>query len=304
MQVFAKMILLAGSLALLASCGGGKSSGPTDTTGSGQIDISVDETYRPVIEQQLKVFDSSYPEAKITPHYKAEADCFKDFFDGKARLILVTRELSEEEVAFMEQKKVVTTSVALVRDAIAVILPPGATDTMFGIEQLKGILTGAYDKKKYTVVFDNERSSTVRYITDSLLAGQKLGGNVFAAQGNDSVLAYVERNKDAIGFVGVNYVGNPDGSTGDNEFIGRVKIASIWNDEKKEAYKPYQAFVANQAYPLSRNMYFIHGESYPGLGTGFGNFLKDTRGQLIFAHAHLFPLKMNIIIRDAAISNE
>ena len=160
---------------------------------------------------------------------------------------------------------------------------------------------GTYNKK-YTVVFDDQASSTVRYITDSLLRGQKLGTNVFAAKGNDSVVAYVAKNPDAIGFVGLSYVGNPEGTTGDNEFITNVKIASIYNDKTQRAYKPYQAYIAQRVYPFSRNLYYIKHETYPGLGTGFANFLARERGQLIFAHSHLFPLRMNIVIRDAAIS--
>lgn len=299
MQGLQKMILFAATAVVFAACGEDKKTGPTDTLTTGKIDISVDETYKPVIEQQLKVFDSSYPEAKVTANYKAEADCFKDLFDGKARIILVTRDLTKEEKAYAESKKIVTSSLPLVRDAIAVILPPGSMDTMLSIEQLKGILTGTYNKQ-YKVVFDNESSSTVRYITDSILNGQSLGKNVFAAKGNDSVINYVENNPDAIGFVGLSYIGNPDGSTGNDEFISNVKIASIWNDQAKQAYKPYQAYIAQRLYPLSRNLYYVNRETYPGLGTGFANFLARERGQLIFAHAHLFPLRMNIIIRDAA----
>lgn len=299
MQGLHKMILLATTALFFAACGEQKKEGPTDTLTTGEIDISVDETYKPVIEQQLKVFDSSYPEAKVTANYKAEADCFKDLMDGKARIILVTRDLTKEEKAYAESKKIVTSSLPLVRDAIAVILPPSSMDTMLSVEQLKGILTGTYTKE-YKVVFDDQSSSTVRYITDSILKGQPLGKNVFAAKGNDSVINYVEKNLDAIGFVGLSYIGNPDGTTGNDEFIGNVKIASIWNDQAKQAYKPYQAYIAQRVYPLSRNLYYINRETYPGLGTGFANFLARERGQLIFAHAHLFPLRMNIIIRDAA----
>src|ERR1043165_9006233 len=74
-----------------------------DTLSKGVIDISVDETYKPVIEEQKKVFDSSYPEAKITIHYKPESECFKDYFDKKARIILVTRQLSPAEKEAAQQ---------------------------------------------------------------------------------------------------------------------------------------------------------------------------------------------------------
>src|SRR5436309_14989840 len=84
-----------------------------DTLSKGVIEISADETYQPIIEEQLRVFDSSYPEAKITVHYKPEAECFKDYFDNKTRLILVTRELTKDEKELCSQKKIWPSSLML-----------------------------------------------------------------------------------------------------------------------------------------------------------------------------------------------
>jgi phosphate transport system substrate-binding protein len=301
MRGLANILFVTATAVTMTACGNDKKDGPTDTLATGSASISVDETYKPVIQQQLQVFDSSYPEARITANYKAESECFKDLFANKARMILVTRGLTKAEKDYCEQEKIVTTSLELVRDAVAVILPPDATDTVFSVEEIKGILTGVNTQKKYTVVFDDQSSSTVRYIADSLLKGGKMGANVFAAKGNDSVVAYVAKNPNAIGFVGLSYVANQDGSTGDNEFVSTVKVAEIWNDVQKRSYKPYQAYIAQRVYPFSRNLYYIKRETHAGLGTGFANFLAGSRGQLIFAHAHLFPLRMNIVIRDASV---
>ena len=95
MQLF-KCITILLFAALLSACGSNENA-PTDTLSSGEITISVDETYRPIIEQQLKVFDSSYPKAHITAQYKPESQCIQDFMEGKAKLILVTRDLLKEE---------------------------------------------------------------------------------------------------------------------------------------------------------------------------------------------------------------
>src|SRR5205085_11207292 len=109
---------------------------PTDTLSTGSIDISVDETYRPIIEDELKVFDSSYPEARITPHYKPEAECIKDFLNDSTRLILVTRSLNADALKMLEQKKVVATSLAVAKDAVAVVLNNSSKDTMLSVSQL------------------------------------------------------------------------------------------------------------------------------------------------------------------------
>lgn len=300
MQWFKTIFLALAAGTMMSSCGNNDTNKPSDTTGSGKIDISVDETYQPVIAEQLRVFDSSYPEAHITANYKAEADCFKDFLDNKARLILVTRELSAQEKQVCADRKIVPTSLALAKDAVAVIVNPSSPDSLLSVDQIKGILTGVY-KKKYTVVFDNQGSSTVRYVTDSLLNGQKLGANVFAAKGNTAVVDYVAKNPDAIGFIGLSYVSDADDSA-TGSFMKKIKVASVQNDSTQRFYQPYQAWIALKLYPLTRNLYFITSETYPGLGTGFANFLSKERGQLIFSHEHLFPLRMNIVIREAAIN--
>ncbi|MES2703798.1 MAG: substrate-binding domain-containing protein [Bacteroidota bacterium] len=274
---------------------------PADTPGSGTIEISADETYKPIIEEQKKIFDSSYPDAKITIHYKPEAECFRDYFDKKARIILVTRDITAAEKEAGLQRQIYPTSLPLARDAIAVILNNESTDTLLDINMLKGILGGVY-KKKYTVVFDNSSSSTVRYINDSVLRGEKLGPNVFAAKGNKEVVEYVSKNPGAIGFVGLSYVSDTNDPNNTGAFVKTVQVAAIQNDTSREFLKPYQAYIALKSYPLTRTLYYINSESYAGLGTGFANFLASQRGQLIFFHAHLFPVRSEMVIREAEIN--
>lgn len=273
-----------------------------DTLASGSIEISVDENFKPIIEEQRKVFDSSFPDAHIKINYKPEAACIKDFVQDSTRLILVTRDLTSQEKLSLEQRKIVPTSLPIAKDGLAIIVNNSSTDTAFSISQIKGILTGVYTKK-YTVVFDNQGSSNLRYILDSLIPGQKLGANVFAAKGNDSLIDYVAKNPNAIGFLGVSYISDysdPEGLA----FIKKVRILQVYNEKLDSYYQPYQAFIAPNKYPLTRNLYYIHRETYPGLGTGFANFLSRERGQLIFKQARLFPLRTNVIFRDAAINNQ
>jgi phosphate transport system substrate-binding protein len=298
-QKLRTILLLAVASIFIASCGD-EAKGPTDTLSSGNISISVDETFKPIIEEELKVFDSSYPEANIKTSYKPEAECIKDFLNDTTRLILVTRDLSADEKKFLADKKIVPTSLAVAKDAVAVILNNNAPDSLFSVGQIKSILTGKFDRK-YTVVFDNQGSSTLRYIQDSLLKGAPLGTNVFAAKGNDSVIDYVSKNPEAIGFVGVSYVSDysdPEGLA----FISRVKVASIFNDKLGKSYKPYQAYIAPNWYPLTRKLFYINKETYPGLGTGFANFLARDRGQLIFKQSRLFPLRSDVIFREASVN--
>lgn len=274
----------------------------TDTPTSGTMNISVDETYQPVMEEELKVFSSTYPDAHITINYKSEAAAIKDFMEGKTKFIIVSRELSEAENEYCLSHSVVPSSLALAKDAVAVILNKDAKDTAFSTEQLQAIVAGTFSKK-YTVVFDNEGSSTLRFITDSIMGKTPLGKNLYAAKGNQQVIDYVMKNPEAIGFVGLSFVSDTMDSTAER-FTTQLKIASIYNDSLQAFYQPYQANIALKQYPLARKMFYIKNETYQGLASGFANFLAYDKGQLILGHARLVPLRMSIVIRDAAVNTE
>lgn len=277
-----------------------KESKITDTPATGELNIAADETYKPVIEEEVKVFLSTYPGAKITVAYKPEAEVIKDYLEGKTKLILVARPLTAAEESYCEEKKIVPSSLAIAKDAVAVIVHPSAPDTSLSMAQLKSIIDGTY-KKKYSVVFDRQGSSTLRFIKDSLMTSKQPGKNLFAANGNAEVVQYVAGNPDALGFVGLSYVSDTIDSTAES-FSTNVKLVRLMNDSTGEFYQPYQAYIALKLYPLSRKLLYIKNETYPGLATGFSNFLASEKGQLIFAHARLFPLRMNITIRDAAVN--
>jgi len=300
MKHFQSIILLGFIFSIfLTAC---EEKGPTDNQTSGSIKISVDETYRPVMEEQLKVFLARFPNAHITAEYKPEADCFNDYFEDSTRVIFVTRELTKEENEYGLSKQFVSNSMAMARDAVAFITSKNATKKDFKLTELQDILTGKSDTS-YQIVFDHKNSSTVRYITDSLIPGQKISGNVFATNTSEEVIDYVSKNDNAIGVIGVSWVADHTDSMTDS-FLQQVNIAGIWpdNDSVNEYVKPYQAYIGLKEYPCTRNFYFISKESWQGLGTGFVNYLcRD--GQLVFRTAKMFPLRVNVVLRQADVKH-
>ena len=117
---------------LLSGCGGGGAKGPQETPTSGTIHISVDESFKPVIDSQIKVFESSFPDAHIIADYKPEAQCLRDLTTDSTRMILVTRGLTQEESDFYKDSfHLKPTWGVLAYDAIAVIVNPAAKDSIF-----------------------------------------------------------------------------------------------------------------------------------------------------------------------------
>jgi len=271
-----------------------------DNQTSGSIKISIDETYKPVMEQQLKIFTARFPNAHIQAEYKPEADCFKDFFEDTTRVIFVTRELSEQEKQYCLNKQWVTKSMAMARDAIVFITSAGHPKPDFTLAQIRAFLTGA--DSSHQIVFDHKNSSTVRYITDSLIPGQALSAHIFATNNSEEVINYVASNEKAIGVIGVSWVADHADSATEN-FLKKIQVAGIKPDTGavKDYVKPFQAYIGLQEYPCTRNLYFVSKESWQGLGTGLVNYLcRD--GQLVFKQAKLFPLRVNVLLRESKVN--
>lgn len=293
-----KKIVLLCCLPIIMGLNACQEQGPQDNQTSGSIKISIDETYQPIMEEQLKIFRSRFPNAQILAEYKPEAECFKDFFEDTTRVIFVTRELNEEEKKFCESKQIVPKSMAMARDAVVFITSRSSKDSNFALSQIKEILKGTENAGKYQIVFDHKASSTVRYITDSLIPGSKLSENIFATNNSQEVIDYVSKNENTIGVIGVSWVADQSDSTVES-FLSQVRVAGIKPDTGKITafVKPYQAYIGLREYPCTRNFYFISKESWQGLGTGLVNYLcRD--GQLVFKQAKLFPLRVNVLLRE------
>jgi len=277
-----------------------------DTPNSGTIHISVDESFKPVIDSQIQVFEALNPKAKIIAEYKPEAECFKDLQKDSTRMIIVTRGLTNQEEKYYQQKFSFLPSWSKVaNDAIAVIVNNNAPDSVFLMSAIRGILDGTTGDKQLAVFDGLSGTSTVRYAIDSILKGQPLDPKkVFAEKNSQDVINYVAKNNNVIGFVGVSWIGNPEDST-QLSFLTKVKIASLQcNCPEKTFVKPYQANIMTKRYPMVRGLYYILKENYDGLGGGFANFLTYERGQLIFRRAYLGPAKINFSIRSATLNTK
>ena len=79
-------------LIILLSCGTNQTADPNiDTPIKGTINISADESFKPVIEAQVQVYEADYPDVKLNVHYKPEADCLNDLTVDSVKMIIVTR---------------------------------------------------------------------------------------------------------------------------------------------------------------------------------------------------------------------
>lgn len=301
-----KIIGISAIVICLMGCNNEQSS-EGETVKSGTIHISVDETFKPVMEEQIKMFEALHPQAHIIAHYKTEADCLRDLFtDTLNRMVFVTRGLTKEEDYFFKDSLFYYPKWDnIATDAITIVINKNSKDSVFTKERLEKQFSGKINRNQ-KVVFDGlNATSTIRYALDSILRGKKFDSSVVkAVKSSKEVLEFVANDIDAIGFVGFSWIGNPEDTVQVN-MLKKIKIAYVACDvcEDTPFVKPVQESILTRRYPLVRGLHYILKENYSGLGTGFVNFLKHERGQLIFKRAYLAS-RMTFMVRQVRLKEE
>ncbi|MCC9168660.1 PstS family phosphate ABC transporter substrate-binding protein [Pontibacter harenae] len=296
------------SAILLSSCGNSTNT-PANTPTSGEVTISVDESFQPIVESQVKTFEGIYKYAEITDNYKPEGAVIQDLLNDSVKVAVLSRDLNESERTVFEKQNRIPRSTKLAIDAVALVVNNNNPDSLLTLDQVKSIFSGnttswknsnsSSNLQDITIVFDNNSSSTARFVKDSLLAGQDLPKNTYASNSHTSLIDYVAENNNAIGVIGVNWISDTDDTTSVG-FRNKVKVVGISKEANPESvesyYQPYQAYIAEGTYPLTRNLYIINIEGRAGLGTGFASFAAGDQGQRIILKSGLVPATMPVRI--------
>jgi len=262
---------------------------------SGNATVLVDETLFPMIEGQVRIFESRYRYAKINITASPEQLIPAMMRPDSLRIGILTRDLTEGEKAWFEEKRITPRTLPIAYDAIALIVNRSHRDSTITQDALREMLRSGKGANRYTLVFDNPASSTVRYMmefaeTDSL-------PGVYSVKSHRELLEYVAIHPDAIGFTGVNWLYEADADQ--KQFIEKIKVLAV-GDSTEGYYKPTQNDIAEGKYPFTRRVYIINCQGTTGLGLGFSSFLASDIGQRIVLKAGLVPIvhpQREVIVR-------
>jgi phosphate transport system substrate-binding protein len=191
---------------------------------------------------------------------------------------------------------------------MALIVNNSNRDSTLTLAQLNDIMQGkitrwnqvnpAFAKEPIQVIFDHSGSSTISYLTERFNLQGALPANFYAVKTNPEVVNYVEKNKNALGVIGVSWISDRQDSTTIN-FLSKIKVMALSppdsiTDADQPFYQPYQAYIAQRYYPLVREVFMISREARSGLGTGFVSFVAGNNGQMIVRLSGLLPATLPV----------
>ena len=296
---------------------------------SGSATIFCDDGFRNILQEEIDVFEYTYPQSSIIPFYVSEGEAVDFLLADCTQAIVTTRELNKEQIDYMKSKyKRVVRQKCIAVDAVALITNKDNPVSALSMQEVSDILNGKInrwnqlagnDTTAIKIVFDNAESSTVSYLKDKFLPeGRKISDtpNTFAQENNAQVFDIVKTDPNAIGVISVSWLGDDlsvakkipmdkrmeeyenQNDTVVSTLTSEVNILKIsnpteQNDYSVVSYKPYQAYIYSGDYPLVRKVYMISTASNSTVLHSFFVFVEGFVGQKIITKTGILPYHMN-----------
>lgn len=307
-------LLIAASAVLSCSNKKNDRGGRTDTPTSGTITFYADESFSPIIEEERKQFEYTYPKAHLKPVYTDQNTGMNQLMALKTCLLITSRDLTKGESAMFSTKQTKAVSFPIGYDGVALIVNRNNTDTLITEAAARKIFSGEVTKwnqiykhsslSDIEVVFDNRASGTLFWVEDSLLGGKHITQkNIVAAKSSRGVIDYVKRTPNAIGVVGSNWISDTRDST-NLTFLKDITVMSVSTQNeatKSNSFKPYQYYLLNGYYPFCRTIYCIVVDPFRALPWSFSNYITGPIGQLIILKSGILPYRGDIQVRQVNI---
>lgn len=295
----------------------------------GTATIFCDDGFKNILDEEIEVFEYSYPGSSIIPFYVSEQEAIDTLLADGTQAIIVTRDLSQEQKDYMKNKyKRIVRTHCIAVDAVALITNKENTVTSLSMKEIGEIMNGKItrwtqlagnDTTTIKIVFDNAGSSTVNYMREQFMpAGRMISDNpnAFAQKDNAAVFDVVKKDPNALGIISVSWLGDDlsaaksvpvneryedyknESDTIATNLTTEVNIVKVSNPTESNdfnpiAYKPYQVYINSGEYPLFRKVYMISTAPKSTVLNSFYTFVTGFAGQKIISLTGILPYHMN-----------
>ena len=260
-----------------------------DDPQQGEITVAADESFQSVTEALTQRYMALNPKTKINLVIKKEDLAFLDLLENKVRVIVMSRDLSEEEKSAYKDKidmDILPAKFAV--DAVVFVVSKNSVKQSLSMMEIADLLSS--DNK--SVIFDGTNSSNLNFVAQKL--DKKPSELKFSIiNGNKNIIDEINKHPEKIGVISLNTISRPYDKES-QELRNSVKILPVISNQN--AVMPEIATIRDMSYPFSRVLYFLTNEAYYGLGNGLIRFSCQQLGQIVVQKEGLQPY--NIFRRE------
>lgn len=263
---------------------------PKETPIKGKLNCLVDESLFNVVKDEKDIFTDLYKETKVELAAVKAREGIAAVLNGDAKMFVSSRNLNDEETAFMKKSNSGIKVFKFSYDGLVLIVKNNENIDRMMIDDLKNLLLGV--DKRYKITIPEQNSGVYEYLKNNLLEGKE-PVNVSIAQNENEVINKIKEGKSVIGIVGYNTLKD----------LSDLKILKIGVKETLSTgttyYEPHPGYFVNGEYPLMRANVILINELGLYVASGFTSFLTSTDGQKIVLKNNLgpaaVPVKLNQI---------
>lgn len=256
-----------------------------ENVNKGVFKVYAEENTAYLMEQIIDVYTSRFPEATIDIRYTEEWDVIDKMVDDSARIIVLQRELNEEELDYIRRAfdtKPIQSTFAY--DAIALVRDGASENKVIPYEQF----------------LDWMRKGENRFVTlAEYLDIYKLLIRMTGVEGKEPALEivksidelrmYLAANPDKVGLLPFYLVSDQDDPKA-KELA--PKFSWLGFDMGKDTIFPSQSSIFTKEWPLIKSYTFISCKISRTQGFGFVNFVHTIPMKKLIVKAGLIPYRM------------
>ncbi len=292
---YAWIVLLAGVL------GAGCTNEPgSKTLTKGTINVECDEAIAPVIQKEIDDFHTQYTTAHVIQRVVEARVAISDFANDSVQVIVCARPFNKEERDALATAKIQFQEFRVALSAVAVIVNKDVPVERLRVSELDSILTGAITQwpvKGFRRVIDlaigGPNSSANEVVKTTVMKGKPFALSATPFDSSARLVEYVRRTPGALGIVGLNWLQGFEQDV-TSLALGTPGYSPDSTEAPGQYYKPVQAYVFQQYYPITTPVYIYSRETSVDVGLGFVSYVSSAAGQKIFLNNGLVPVTMPV----------
>jgi phosphate transport system substrate-binding protein len=251
----------------------------------GDLTVFTDESFKSVTEALADGYMASYPETHIKVVTKKEDLGFVDLVDGKAKIIVLSRDLSPKETKAYEDKvELKFIPARFAADAVVFVVPKESSKTSISMDEItNGLQSDAKD-----FIFDGTNSSNLNFVAQKI--GKQPKDLKFSIiSGNQNIIEQLNKYPNKIGVVGLNTFSRPYDKTAE-KLREMVKILPV--EKNGKLFNADVSELRGMKYPFTRVLYFLTNEGGFNIANGFIRYSCTQLGQMIVEKEGLQPYNL------------
>lgn len=248
----------------------------------GDLTIFTDESFQSVTEALADGYMINYPETRIKVETKKEDLGLLDLLKGNAKVIVMSRNLTPEEIKTYEERTDLKFLPAkFAADAVVFVVPKDSPKESISIDEINsGLLS---DEKNF--IFDGTNSSNLNFVAEKLKKQPKdLKFSIIP--GNQKIIEELGKYPGKVGVIGLNTFSRPYDKTSE-KLREMVKVLPVV--DKGKSYTANFEGLRSMEYPFTRVLYFLINEGNFNIANGFIRFSCTHLGQKIVQKEGLQP---------------